>query len=104
MGPFKKSGDCVHILVVVAYVSKWVEALPCREAYAKHARKMFHEIIFPHFGTTRMVISDRGLHFIDKAFRTFLQDLGTRHNVATRYHPQTSGQAKTSYKQIKNIL
>jgi len=26
MGPFKKSGDCEHILVVVDYVSKWVEA------------------------------------------------------------------------------
>jgi len=104
MGPFKKSGDCEHILVAVDYVPKWVEALPCRAADAKHARKMFHEIIFPHFGTPRMVISDGGSHFIDKAFRTFLRDLGTRHNVATPYHPQTSGQAKTSNKQIKNIL
>jgi len=81
-----------------------VEALPCRAADAKHARKMFHEIIFPRFGTPRMVICDGWLHFIDKAFRTFLRDLGTRHNVATPYHPQTSGQAETSNKQIKNIL
>jgi hypothetical protein len=27
-----------------------------------------------------------------------------KHNVATPYHPQTSGQAETSNKQIKNIL
>jgi len=81
MGPFKKLGDCEHILVAVDYISKWVEALSCRAANAKHARKMFHEIIFPRFGTPRMVISDRASHFIDKSFRTFLQDLGTRHNV-----------------------
>jgi hypothetical protein len=51
MGPFQKSQDCEYILVAVDYVSKWVEALPCRAANAKHARKMFHEVIFPRFGT-----------------------------------------------------
>jgi hypothetical protein len=46
MGPFSKSRDVEYILVVVDYVSKWVEALPCRAANSKHA-KMFHEVIFP---------------------------------------------------------
>ena len=32
MGPFSKSQDCEYILVAVEYVSKWVEALPCRAA------------------------------------------------------------------------
>ena len=51
-----------------------------------------------------IVISDGGSHFIDKIFRKYLADHGVRHNVATPYHPQTSGQAETSNKQIKNIL
>ena len=99
MGPFVRSQGCEYILVVVDYISKWVEAMPCRATDAKYARKMFHEIIFPRFGTPRMVISDGGSHFIDSAFRNFLKD-----NIATPYHPQTSGQAETSNKQIKNIL
>jgi len=61
MGPFQKSYDCGYILVAVDFISKWVEALPCRAADTKHARKMFQEIIFPRFGTPRMVISDGGL-------------------------------------------
>jgi transposase InsO family protein len=65
---------------------------------------MFHEVIFPRFGTPQMVISDGGSHFIDKTFRAFLKELGAKHNIATPYHPQTSGQAETSNKQIKNIL
>ena len=104
MGQFQKSMECEYILIAVDYVSKWVEALPCRAADAKHARKMFHEVIFPRFGTPRMVISDGGLHFIDKTFRAFLRELGAKHNIVTSYHPQTSGQAETSNKQIKNIL
>ena len=93
MGSFPKSHNCEYILVAVDYVSKWVEAMPCTATDAKHARKMFCKIIFPRFGTTRMVISDGGSHFTNTAFRNFLKELGTKHNIATPYHPQTSGQA-----------
>jgi transposase InsO family protein len=65
---------------------------------------MFEEVIFLRFGVPRMVISDGGTHFIDKNFRKYLAKYGIYHNVATPYHPQTSGQAKTLNKQIKNIL
>jgi transposase InsO family protein len=51
-----------------------------------------------------MVISDGGSHFIDKTFRAFLKELGAKHNITTPYHPQTSGQAETSNKEIQNIL
>ena len=104
MGPFPKSHDSEYILIAVDYVSKWVEALPCRAADAKHARSMFHEVIFHRFGTPKMVISDRGSHFIDKTFQNFLKELGSKHNIATPYHPQTNSQAETLNKQIKNVL
>jgi transposase InsO family protein len=87
MGPFQKSHDSEYILIAVDYMSKWVEALPCWATDTKHARKMFHEVIFPRFGTPRMVISDGWSHFIDKTFRAFLKELGAKHNIATPYHP-----------------
>jgi hypothetical protein len=93
-----------YILVVVDYVSEWVEAMPCRAADAKNSKKMFEEIIFLRFRVPGMVISDGGTHFTDKGLHRYLMKHGIRHNVATLYHPQTSGQAKTSNKQIKNIL
>ena len=104
MGLFPKSHNCAYILVAMNYVSKCVEVLPCRVADAQHAQKMFREIIFPRFGTPRMVISDGGSHFIDTAFWNFLKELGTEHKIPTPCHPQTSDQAETSNKQIKNVL
>jgi hypothetical protein len=44
---------------------------------------MFHEVIFPCFGTPRMVISDGESHFTDKTFRTFVKELEAKHNIAT---------------------
>ena len=58
MGPFPKSHYCKYILVAVDYVSKWVEPMPCQAVNAKHAKKMFQEVIFHQFGTPRLVISD----------------------------------------------
>jgi hypothetical protein len=104
MGPFPNSECCQYILVVVDYVSKWVEALPSQAADAMHSEKMIHEVIFPRYGVPTIVISDGGSYFIDRTFRKALSGVGVGHRIVTPYHPQTSGQAKTSNKQIKNIL
>ena len=66
MGPFLKSKNCEYILVEVDYVSKWVEAMPCKATDAKNSKKMFEETIFSRFRVPRMVISDGGTHFTDK--------------------------------------
>jgi transposase InsO family protein len=104
MGPFPNSEGCKYILVVVDYVSKCVEALPCRDADAMHLKRMFHEVIFPRYGVPRIVINDGGSHFIDRTLRKALTEVRVDHRIATPYHPQTSGQVETSNKQIKNIL
>jgi hypothetical protein len=104
MGTFPNSEGCKYILVAVDYVSKWVEALPYRATDAMHSKRMFHEVIFPMYGVSRIVISDGGSHSIDRTFLKALTQVGVDHRIDAPYHPQTSGQAETSNKQIKNIL
>jgi transposase InsO family protein len=104
MGPFPKSEVCEYILVAIDYVSKWAEALPCQTTDTLHLKKMFHEIIFPRFGVPLIVISDGGSPFIDTTFQKALAEIGVDHQISIPYHPQISGQAETSNKQIKNIL
>jgi transposase InsO family protein len=65
---------------------------------------MFHEVIFLRYEVPRIVISDRGSHFINRIFRKALTEVGVDHQIATPYHSQTSDQAETSNKQIRNIL
>ena len=91
MGPFPKLKGYEYILVAVDYVSKWVEAMPCKATDVKNSKKMFEETIFPRFRVPRMVISDGGTHFTDKNFHNYLTKHGIHHNVTTPYHPQTSG-------------
>ena len=83
MGPFPLSKKCEFILVAVDCVSKWVGALPCNHADNISSKRMFEEVIFPRFGFPRVVISDGGVHFIDKRFKQYLSKPGICHNVAT---------------------
>jgi transposase InsO family protein len=101
MGPFVNSNGYEHILVVVDYVSKWVEAIPCRKASTKEAIRMIKMVIFPRYDVPRILISDGGSHFIGKDFKRCLEKLGIEHRVSTTYHPQTNGQAETLTSNLK---
>jgi hypothetical protein len=104
MGPFKNSHGFEHILVMIDYVSKWVEAMPCRKTSIEKSIAMIKGMIFSCFGTPRILISDGGTHFTGKNFKKCLSKLGIEHRVSTAYHPQTNGQAETSNRQLKSIL
>jgi transposase InsO family protein len=96
--------EYTHILVVVDYVTKWVEALPTKHADAATSLKMIKDIILPRFGVPKILITDGGSHFIQGIFRRVLRKYGVTHRIASPYHPQTSGQVELSNREIKTIL
>ena len=104
MGPFPSSFGYVYILVRVDYVSKWVEAVPCRAVDRRVVLKFLKENIFSRFGVPKAIISDGGSHFCNKPFENLLAKYGVKHKVATPYHPQTSGQVELANREIKAIL
>nr|CAN63804.1 hypothetical protein VITISV_021831 [Vitis vinifera] len=104
MGPFPMSFGNSYILVGVDYVSKWVEAIPCKHNDHRVVLKFLKENIFSRFDVPKAIISDGGTHFCNKPFEILLAKYGVKHKVATPYHPQTSGQVGLANREIKNIL
>ncbi|XP_070032728.1 uncharacterized protein [Nicotiana tomentosiformis] len=104
MGPFVSSYNNKYILVVVDYVSKWVEAMALPTNDAKGFISFLRKNIFTQFGTPRAIISDGGTHFCNRAFAKLLEKYGICHKVATPYHPQTSVQVEVSNREIKSVL
>ncbi|RVW25534.1 Pro-Pol polyprotein [Vitis vinifera] len=94
MGPFPMSFGNSYILVGVDYVSKWVEAIPCKQNDHRVVLKFLKKNIFSRFGVPKAIISDGGAHFCNKPFEALLAKYGVKHKVATPYHPQTSRQVE----------
>ena len=74
-----------YILVGVDYVSKWVEAIPCKHNDHRVVLKFLKENIFSRFGVPKAIISDGGTHFCNKPFEALLAKYGVKHKVATPY-------------------
>ena len=75
------------ILVVVDYVSKWVEAVAALENDAKTVVKFLKKNIFSCFGVPRVLISDGGSHFCNSQLQKVLGHYNVTHKVASLYHP-----------------
>nr|GEV91790.1 reverse transcriptase domain-containing protein [Tanacetum cinerariifolium] len=103
MGSFPSSKGKKYILVVVNYLSKWVEAkaLPTNDA---RVVVKFLKSLFSRFGIPRAIISDRGTHFCNHQFTRVMIKYGVTHRLDTAYHPQTSGQVEVTNRGLKRIL
>nr|GEW47046.1 reverse transcriptase domain-containing protein [Tanacetum cinerariifolium] len=103
MGPFPNSRGNKYILVVVDYLSKWVEAkaLPTNDA---RVVVKFLKSLFSRFRTPKAIISDRGTHFCNDQFAKVMSKYGVTHRLSTAYHPQTSGQVEVTNRDLKRIL
>nr|GEV53914.1 hypothetical protein [Tanacetum cinerariifolium] len=101
--PFPSSRGNKYILVVVDYLSKWVEAkaLPTNDA---RVVCKFLKSLFAMFGTPRAIISDRGTYFCNDQFMKVMPKYGFTHCLATVYHLQTSWQVEVSNRGLKRIL
>ena len=104
MGPFPPSFEFVYILVAVDYVSKWIEAMSCRNNDSKTVIKFLREDILSRFGIPRAIISDGGKYFCNKSFESLMKKYIITHKLATPYHPQTNDQVELANREIKQIL
>ncbi|KAM2101230.1 hypothetical protein ACFX1T_028276 [Malus domestica] len=104
MGPFPSSFGFTYILLAVDYVSKWVEAKATRTNDSRVVSDFIKTNIFSRFGMPRVFISDGGSHFCNRTIEALFKKYNVKHKVSTPYHPQTSGQAEVSNREIKQIL
>lgn len=90
--------------MVVDYVFKWIEAVGTPTNDARVVTKFLVKNILSRHNTPRVIISGGGTHFWNKIYENFIEKYGVKHKVATVYHPQCSGQSKTSNRGIKRNL
>ena len=104
MRPFPSSFDNLYILLVVDYVSKWVEAIACPRNDAITVVGFIQRNILSRFGAPKTIISDERNHFSNKVFTKLMSRYGIKHMMGLAYHPQSNGQVEISNREIKKIL
>ncbi|KAM2588625.1 hypothetical protein TB1_045654 [Malus domestica] len=94
--------------VVADHLSRMVHeddanAMPIQDTFPDE-QLLSIEVSEPWFGMPRVLISDEGSHFCNRTIKALLKKYNVTHKIATPYHPQISGQAEVSNREIKQIL
>ena len=104
MGPFSPSFGNQYILLVVDYVSKWVESIYFPRNNANTIMRFILRNILSRFGAPRAIIIDEGSYFANQLFAKLMRRYGIKHVIGLAYHPQSNGQTEISDREIMNIL
>nr|AAX96626.1 retrotransposon protein, putative, Ty3-gypsy sub-class [Oryza sativa Japonica Group]ABA92968.1 retrotransposon protein, putative, Ty3-gypsy subclass [Oryza sativa Japonica Group] len=80
------------IWVVVDRLTKVAHFIPVKTTYSgnKLAELYMARVVCLH-GVPRKIVSDRGSQFTSKFWQKLQEEMGTRLNFSTAYHPQTDG-------------
>ena len=88
------SKGMTYIVVATEYMTEWAEAKAVNTNTAAHTATFMYENIISRFSCRKILVSDRGTHFLNEMF----QELTTRFKIdqrkTTPYHPLTNGQTE----------
>ena len=93
-----------YIIIAVEYLTKWAEAKAIKAADAKQTAIFLHENIISRFGCPKILVSDKGSHFLNEAIEELTKLFQINHRKTTPYHPQTNGLAERVNQTLVRIL
>nr|AAX95140.1 retrotransposon protein, putative, Ty3-gypsy sub-class [Oryza sativa Japonica Group]ABA92431.1 retrotransposon protein, putative, Ty3-gypsy subclass [Oryza sativa Japonica Group] len=93
------------IWVVVDRLTKVAHFIPVHTTYTgKRLAELYLARIMCLHGVPKKIVSDRGSQFTSKFWQKLQEELGTRLNFSTAYHPQTDGQTERVNQILEDML
>jgi hypothetical protein len=98
------SGQHRWILTATDYFTKWIEAIPCRQANDSIIMQFLETNILSRFGCPEKIITDNAAAFKSKRMINFCHKYHITLGHSTAYYPQGNGLAESSNKSLINII
>eukprot|EP00253_Pinus_taeda_P004921 PITA_04921 len=92
------------ILTATNYFTKWIEAIPCRQANDLVIMQFLETNILSTFGCPRKIITDNAVAFKSKRMINFCHKYHITLGHSTTYYPQGNGLAESSNKSLINMI
>lgn len=93
-----------YILKAIDYFTKWVEAVPTKRTTIEVVCDFLKNKILVRFGVPQRIVTDNASYFTSRELMMFYYDHGISLVHSSNYYPQGNGQAKSSNKNLVNIM
>jgi hypothetical protein len=102
--PTTKHGNDA-IMIVVDKLSKQAHLIATKTAVsAPEVATLFFREVVRHHGVPKSIISDRDPRFTSMFWKSLWQQLGTKLQMSTAYHPESDGQTERTNRTIEDML
>ena len=93
-----------HIIVVVDYFTKWVEAMPTIKSDSETTTHFVFNQIITRFGIPKELVTNHSKHFQNQMMEELASKLGYKQEHSSSYYPQANGQVEALNKSLNSIL
>ena len=93
-----------YLLVINDYATRYPLAFPLPTNDAASVAKVMIERVFLEFGPPRVILSDRGTHFLNDLVHSITQLFMTRQVFSSGYRPQTAGITERMNQTLLDLL
>lgn len=100
----KSSRGHKWFLVATNYFTKWIEAIPTKQATSKVVINFLIDNIVTKFGVPAKIVMDNAMCFRSEEFVELCANYGIIMSYSSPYHPQGNDQAESSNKSLFNII
>eukprot|EP00253_Pinus_taeda_P034607 PITA_34607 len=106
IGEINPSSSSQHrwILTAIDYLTKWIEAIPCRQANDSTIIQFLETNILARFGCPDKIITDNAAAFRSKKMVSFCHKFHITLGHSIAYYPQRNGLAESSNKSLVNMI
>jgi transposase InsO family protein len=104
VSPLGKRTRARYIIIVTKYLTRWAEARAVKDCSATTTTRFIFDDIITRFGCLKILMRDKGTHFINKTIEALTEEFAVHHQKSTPYHPQVNGTIEAFNKILKTTL
>lgn len=93
-----------YVLTATDYFTKWVEAIPVKNATSEIICRFLKENIISRFGVPFKIVTDNATTFSSSEISKFCFEYNILLTHSSYYYPQGNGQAESSNKNLITII
>jgi len=71
--------DAQHSITATKYLTQWVEAQPVKDCIGMTAMKFLFKDVLTQFGCPKILMSDRGTHFLNETISSLMVEFQVYH-------------------------